>query len=331
MRSTVLAAAGILLIALVGQARAALDVLGYYFVEESFDSLQGEAKNWLTQVSFDQFAIDNKGNVKGSVSPPNALRNASSKFQTFLCVSNYGPNDFNGPRIHAVLMSKKATARLVNQLVTKAKQMGFTGVNIDFEAVPRRDRARLTSFMQTLSTRLRAIGLKLVMSVPAMSENNPNDDWSGAFDYAALGKAVDVLQIMTYDQHGPWGESGPVAGLDWVKACIDYAKTVLDPKKISMGVPAYAYDWNIATGKGVSVNQDEVEAKLPSLPAPKWDATSSSPYVEYTSNGQKHVMWFENAQSLQLKGDYARSSGIGGVSVWALYGDTTAFWRSLLG
>ena len=33
------------------------------------------------------------------------------------------------------------------------------------------------------------------------------------FDYVAIGKVADLLQLMTYDQNGPdWSDPGPVAG-----------------------------------------------------------------------------------------------------------------------
>jgi spore germination protein len=250
--------------------------------------------------------------------------------KSFMCMSNYGPNDFNSRRIHAVLSNKKAKSRLINRIISIATASGFDGVNIDFEAIPARDRSKLTAFMTALSNALHAQGLKLVMSVPAIESDDPHDDWAGAFDFAALGQVVDILQVMTYDENGPWGAPGPVAGLPWVETCINYAKTVVPASKISMGVPGYGYEWNLDNGKAWSLNQAEVLTRIQGKTV-VWDDTQKSPKVEFMENGQRHVIWFENSQSLTLKGDFARSSGIGGVSVWALDGLSTAYWNALLG
>jgi len=307
----------------------AFEVLAYYFVDESYPRMVATVKN-LTQVSFDQFGIDNRGNVHGSISPSAALPFAKSHgLQNFLCVSNYGPDDFNGPRVHQVLKSAMKRNRLINKLVQLVKAQGADGINIDFEAIPRGDRNRYTMFIQNLAKKLHANAKKLVISVPALDSDQPQDDWGGAFDYAKLGAAADIMQIMTYDENGPWGSPGPVAGLDWVMDCINYAKSVIDPQKISMGIPAYAYEWNKNNGNGFEVDWNTIEDKLSGATI-KWDAASSSPYATYTKNGAPFVMWYENAQSLKAKMDFARASNILGVSVWALNADDDTFWKYLL-
>ena len=169
-----------------------------------------------------------------------------------------------------------------------------------------------------------------MISVPAKSEENVRDSWAGAFNYKALGQMVDTMQIMTYDQHGPWSEPGPIAGLDWVQECINYAKTVIPAEKISIGIPAYVYEWNLSNGKGQEVPWRDLPERIGANPI-KWDAASSSPYVELTESGMNYVLWFENKQSLRLKMDFARSSGVQGISVWALNDENAEFWEDLLG
>ena len=56
---------------------------------------------------------------------------------------------------------------------------------------------------------------------------------------------VDVMQLMTYDENGSWGEPGPSAGLDWVEQSVKYAASMVAPAKISFGIPAYGYDWDL--------------------------------------------------------------------------------------
>ena len=312
------------------QVAQGIDVLAYYFLRESYPRLQ-EAHSSLTHVSFDNFVIDNRGNVKGNVLPPSALTFAKEKgLVNYLCVNNYGPNDFNAKRIHRVLNNGKYRNRLISQLMKKVTKQGFNGINIDFEAIPARDRSKFTLFIRTLSAKLHAKNLELVISVPAKTEDNPKDSWSGAFNYRALGEAADLIQIMTYDEHGPWSNPGPISSLPWVKSCINYAKTVIPLEKISMGVPAYAYGWNTKTKKGYEVGWNEISETIGENPI-EWDEEASSPFAYFQKNGKKHVIWFENKQSLRLKMDFAKQAGIKGVSVWALYKDNAQFWEYLLG
>lgn len=41
-------------------------------------------------------------------------------------------------------------------------------------------------------------------------------DWRGAYDLKALAQAVDLICLMTYDQHTAYTPPGPVAAYPWV-------------------------------------------------------------------------------------------------------------------
>ena len=51
-----------------------------------------------------------------------------------------------------------------------------------------------------------------------------------------------------------------------------------------------------------------------------FDESSQSPYLYYydDSDGTCNVVWYENADSVQMKCTLARAFGIGGVSLWRL-------------
>jgi spore germination protein len=208
---------------------------------------------------------------------------------------------------------------------------GYTGVNIDFEAVPHRDRAEFTAFIRELATAMRAAGYLTVVSVPAELQDDPNDSWAGAFDFKALAPNVDILQLMTYDENGPWGPPGPVAGLDWVLPCVQFAVSVVPSAKISLGIPAYGYDWNLTKNTGVQVYWRQIPALITKSGAvPQWDVTSSSPYFTYTSaNGSNHVVWYEDAQSIPLKSALTETYNLMGVSVFALGYEDQTFWEAI--
>ena len=136
---------------------------------------------------------------------------------------------------------------------------------------------------------------------------------------------------MTYDENGPWSAPGPVAGLDWVTACLQFSQSVLPARKISLGVPASGYDWNLTAGGGVQIAYAAVPALLWQTSAtPEWDAATSSPWFDYiAADGSSHVVWYENARSIALKAALAAQPGVSGVSIYALGFDNADFWQSL--
>ena len=127
------------------------------------------------------------------------------------------------------------------------------------------------------------------------------------------------MQIMTYDEHGPWGRPGPVSSIGWFTRCLDYALSVMPRERISIGLPAYGYDWNLRTKKGVTRKWKDIPALIAASKAvPKWDNATASPWFTYVDRRrQKHVVWYENVDSIQAKVRVAKARGVG-VSVWAM-------------
>ncbi|WP_145960869.1 glycosyl hydrolase family 18 protein [Sphingosinithalassobacter portus] len=311
------------------QVQDPIQILGYYTFSTSNAKLQADAPR-LDVMGTDLYAIDSSGNITGSM--PSAVQQAASanSVDLYPIISNFDTSDFSPTIAHAVLVPGAARTHAIDTMVSLSQQTGITGINLDFEAVDKTDRSLLSSFVSDLAIALHQHSRLLIVSVPATDQNDPNDFWTGAYDYGAIGQSADIVQVMTYDENGPWGPDGPVAGLDWVKASIAYAATEMPLWKINMGIPAYGYDWNLTDGTGEQVDYKAIPGMISSLGAtPEWDSASSSPKFYYQTGGKEHVVWYENAHSIKLKAQYAVSKGVGGVSVWSLGQENNGFWTAL--
>jgi len=305
-------------------------VMAYWENPASDHSLRAFA-SYLNQIPTDTFAINSKGKVSGTA-PVGALAFARSKgMQTFATVSNFGKTDFVPFIAHNIVNHPAVRANAIRNMLAVVKTYGYSGINVDFESVPHKDRAAFTRFIRAVAHAMRAAGYLTVVSVPAELQDDPNDAWTGAFDFKALGRDADVLQLMTYDENGPWGPPGPVAGLNWVEPCAQFAVSVVPANKISLGIPAYGYDWNLTRGTGVQIHWKNTPALIAKVGAvPQWDAASSSPYFSYTAdNGTSHVVWYEDTQSIPLKSALAVTYNLAGVSVFALGFEDQTFWEAV--
>jgi spore germination protein YaaH len=303
-------------------------IMAYY--EDSLAALKADAAI-VDQLPTDSFNVSGAGAISG-VAPRQALAVARAHgMQTFATISNYGATDFSPAIVDALLNKPAAIQAFVANGLKLIAANGYSGVNIDFEAIPPGDRAAYSAFCRALYKAVHAAGKLVALSIPAMQKDDPANDWFGAYHLAALGKVTDIVQYMTYDENGPWGAPGPVAGLDWVKICVRYAASVAPPSKISLGLPAYGYDWNLTAGTGDSIDWKIVPALIAQThAAPAWDAKSSSPYFRYTAkNGAKHVVWYENARSITLKSALVPARDLAGVSVWVLGADDADFWKAV--
>ena len=305
-------------------------VMAYYEGSSSDDSLHSFYR-YLTQLPTDSFAINGKGVVSGP--PPSAALAFARKngMQTFATVSNWSNSNFSSSVAHAILTHPVASTAAVQNMLSLVAGNGYSGINLDFEAVPAKDRAAFSAFVGALYAAMHGAGYLTVISVPAELKDDPKDSWAGAFDFATLGGEADVLQLMTYDENGPWGPPGPVAGLDWVKACARYAVSVVPSSKISLGMPAYGYDWNLTKGGGNMIYWRQIPSLIARVGAtPQWDAKYSSPYFTYTTpQGASHIVWYENTESVPLKSRLAVTYNLAGVSVYALGFDDISYWEAV--
>ncbi len=305
-------------------------VMAYYEASGSYASLHSFYR-YMNQLPTDTFGVDIRGNVSGSA-PATALSFARSKgMLTFATISNFGTTDFDPKIAHAVVTNPTRKARFISNALKVVQASNYSGVNIDFEAVPHKDRAAFSSFIHDVAAAMRDGGYLTVVSVPAELKDDPNDSWTGAFNFRSLGRDADILQLMTYDENGPWGPPGPVAGMDWVTPCAQFAASVVAPSKISLGVPAYGYDWNTTLATGIQVPWKSIPALISSTGAiPQWDTTSSSPFFTYQAkDGSSHVVWYEDTTSISLKSRLVVSEDLAGVSVFALGFEDRDFWLAI--
>src|SRR5207237_1862561 len=72
--------------------------------------------------------------------------------------------------------------------------------------------------------------------------------WAGAYDYAALGAAADLITIMAYEYRGPFSGPGSVAPYGWVQRVAAFTASQIPPEKVLLGLAFYGYDWNTTSG-----------------------------------------------------------------------------------
>jgi spore germination protein YaaH len=277
----------------------------------------------------DVILVTPDGSLMGTL-PANLLSGDQMAGKTsFATVSNFGAMDFDPAIAHAAIVTSR-TATLQN-LVSLAKTANLTGINIDFEGMYPEDREAYTSFVDDLAAQLHAIHSTLLLSVPAKLADSAGDTWTWPYDYAALGKSADLIQVMTYDENVPGGSPGPVAGSDWMLASLQYATSRIPAGKILLGLPAYGYDWNLSDGTGTSVALKNIAALLASTGAtPQFDSATNSAHFSYVAPDKAmHQIWYETAQGIQVKARFAKTLNLAGVSMWALGDEDADFWSAV--
>jgi len=305
-------------------------VLGYYVDDfpgdnASYDSVlkYGGDVNYTATVSYE---VNSDGSLSGQVplSGLNEIKKAGST--PLLLINNIGDSGDDAWSVHAMLASGEATQTFCDNVLYLIGTYGYRGVDIDFEGLWPQDRQAFSGFLAGLKAQLAPHGDLLIVSVPAETADQPDDSWTGAYDYSAIGQSADLVALMTYDQHWSGGDPGPIASLPWVESVLSYAVSVIPADKLLMGVAAYGYDWS---PYGTSVVEWKQDGQLAGDGQIGWDSASDSPYLYYYAGGVEHVVWFENDQSLALKLQLVNQYGLAGIAFWRLGYEDAGFWSEV--
>ncbi|MGB8954229.1 MAG: glycosyl hydrolase family 18 protein [Tumebacillaceae bacterium] len=317
-------------------AQETREVLGYYTFyspkdKGSYNSL-ASYHSYVHDTAILSFAATETGEIQGSAPQQGMQLIQKEQVGAFAGISNAPEGNFDPQVAHAVISDPVVRKKAISNLVQVVKSNGFQGVNIDFENMAPEDRAAYTAFIRELTEKMHAQGAKVMISVTAKTTDAPKSNWVGTFDYAALGKVVDRMQMMTYDENGPWGEPGPVASDPWVEKVLKYATSQVPAEKLLIGLPAYGYDWNLNDKKA---NKAVAWKAMPNLlsktgAAPQWDDKSKSPHLSYqAADGSQHIVWYENGDSIQAKVQLAVKYKLAGVSVWRMGLEDESFWKAV--
>jgi len=214
----------------------------------------------------------------------------------------------------------------VNSIVSLIESNGFDGIQIDYEDLPAEDRDSFSAFVTELGDAIHGIGKLLYVTVHVKEDDAGYDARNKSQDYAAIGKAADLVCLMAYDWHWSTGPSGPIAPYDWVDRVLRYSVTQIRADKILLGVGLFGYDWVGSTATNLTWRQ-VVALAAQNRADEAWDVGGQSPHFTYTSGGVVHDVWYENGRSAAAKFDLARHYHLGGVELWRLGGEDPAIWE----
>ena len=260
------------------------------------------------------------GSVQGTPDPPAVTRAREVRLPLWADLEN----DFTDQAgTSSLLDTASAVSTLVATVVQAVIDNGYAGINLDFENMAASDKAAFTAFARMLAASLHAHGSQLMVDVVPHDTAGVNR-FSAAYDVPALGAAADVVDIMTYDEHGEGGSPGPVAGYDWDIAQLASTLPGLNPSHTLLGIPLYGRTWT--NGTGSSASYSSVLAALQDAGARvDYDFGAQTPFI--VSADGSTVTYFDDADSLARKIALAHRDGLEGIAAWRLGFEDPNFWN----
>ena len=223
----------------------------------------------------------------------------------------------------AVVLRRETLQRtLAEAALQKMQEKGYQGLDVDFEYLGQELAEAYAQFLTLLHERLAPYGLPLIAALaPKTSADQPGTLYEG-HDYAAVASACDAVLLMTYEWGYTYGPPMAVAPIGAVRRVVEFALTQMEPGKILLGFPNYAYDWTLPFTAGATRAQSIGNEAAPLLAAQygaeiQFDEQAQTPYFTYQDEaGQPHEVWFEDARSALAKFGLLTEYGLSGLGYW---------------
>ncbi len=229
---------------------------------------------------------------------------------------------FSNELASRIFADADARDRLFDQILENLRVKGYYGLDVDFEFILPEDRDNYVQFLTELKARLEPEGYPLVVALAPKTSGEQRGLLYESHDYPAIGTVADSVLLMTYEWGYTYGPPMAVAPLNKVREVLDYGVSVIPREKILQGIPNYGYDWTLPYVRGESMarsigNVEAVEIAERYRATIQFDDTAATPFFYYTAeDGRAHVVWFEDARSIQAKLLLNAGYPLQGISYW---------------
>ncbi len=243
---------------------------------------------------------------------------------TMAMLNNYDGTAWHIKEMTEMLANPSSRANLIRDTVQYAVISHQAGIVVDFEEMPDNSQQDYRTFIGELAPALHAVGLKIMIALPARDDK---------YDYKFFGKECDAIVLMNYDQHWLTSEPGPIAAQDWFLENLRRVLQVVPASKIVVGVANYAYDWSEAPKqKAEPAAEFSVQEALlhayESEAEVEFDSGSLNPHYSYSDeHDHTHQVWFLDAITAYNQLRACERLGVQGTALWRLGSTDTSLWK----
>jgi spore germination protein YaaH len=232
-----------------------------------------------------------------------------------------------------IIENKNTRTKVIQEALNEAKNGGFNGVLLDLEVsvIPFESVTKnIATFITEFNTEAERQGIDFYIAI-----YGDNFYRLRPFDVKTISENADMIMIMAYDFHKARSNPGPnfpldgkeIFGYDF-KSMIDNFTRQAPRQKLAVIFGLFGYDWTVdENGKGTETAKPlsyyEISEKFLKNCTEKdcvvtRDPVSTETKITYTdAEGKKHIVWFEDMESVRKKEEFLKKRGINNISFWS--------------
>ena len=208
-----------------------------------------------------------------------------------------------------ILKDEKIIKKIIAESIEIAQQYDFSGIVLDLElGVLFGDEIidQINNFSNSFYEEIIKNNLKYSIAIygDVFYRKRP-------YDVSSLAKNSDEIMIMAYDFHKSIGEPGP----NFPSEYFDEFINKIPSNKLTIIFGMYGYDWivddkdrPIKPAQSLTLNQIKS----------KYSNYCNEERCEFVDeNKRRHIIWYENEESVSKKIKYLKTRGVGSFAYWA--------------
>lgn len=272
------------------------------------------------------FLADSAGEITSFADADYVKAAHKKNMQVWALISNFSA-DVDSTTL---LASRAARQKVQNYLIRQAQEIGFDGINIDFEGIAQEAGCDYVQFIRELSILCRKNGIILSVDVPVPM------DFSKYYNREELGNVCDYVIMMGYDEHYAGSDIvGSVASMDFEETGIQNMLTEVSKDKLISAIPFYTRLWYTDTLADGTTNvtseaysMDNIEALLTEKGVTAaYDESTGQQYAEWTdSDGKFCQVWLEDENSIAARAALISKYELSGIAEWVLGREQSWVW-----
>lgn len=273
------------------------------------------------------FLADSAGEITSFADADYVKAAHKKNMQVWALISNFSA-DVDSTTL---LASRAARQKVQNYLIGQAQEIGFDGINIDFEGIAQEAGCDYVQFIRELSILCRKNGIILSVDVPVPM------DFSKYYNREELGNVCDYVIMMGYDEHYAGSDIvGSVASMDFEETGIQNMLTEVSKDKLISAIPFYTRLWYTETLADGTTNvtseaysMDNIEALLTEKGVTAaYDESTGQQYAEWTdSDGKFCQVWLEDENSIAARAALVSKYELSGIAEWVLGREQSWVWE----
>lgn len=300
-----------------------IEVNGYTFPNINMEVLR-KTLPYLTYLSIFSYEVKADGSF-ATINDESLISAArAAKVAPLMVITNIqAGGGFDSDLARTILTNEQIQDTLISNIISNMRTKNYSGLDVDFEYIYPENREDYNNFLRKLKRQLEPLGYSLTTALAPKTSADQKGLLYEAHDYPVHGALTDHVILMTYEWGYTFGPPLAVAPINEVRKVLNYAVSAIPRQKIFMGVPNYGYNWVLPYVEGSRAatlsNTGAVDLARREGARIQYDEKSQAPFFNYfDDNGKEHIVWFDDARSIEAKMRLLNQYNLGGASYWTI-------------